>query len=44
MNQVYLSIKWFLTKMKAQIRAVIYNELSLPVFIPLPFITGMCQF
>lgn len=34
----------FLTKTKAQLRAVIYNELALPVFISFPFLTGMCQF
>lgn len=37
LNQVYFFIKWFLIKTKAQLRAVIYNELTLPALIPLLF-------
>lgn len=36
-NQVCLSITWFLTGTKAQLRAVTYNELVWPVFMPFPF-------
>lgn len=44
-NQVCLSITWFLTGTKAQLRAVTYNELVWPVFMPFPFFfAAMCQF
>lgn len=44
LNQGHLPITQFLTKTTAQLRGIIYNELALPVFIPLPFLAGIYQF